>query len=37
VTVAARQAADLARLIEFLIDPPPASRGQADGCTRWAA
>jgi hypothetical protein len=36
-TVAARQAADLARLVEFLIDRPPASRGQADGRTRWAA
>jgi len=36
-TVAARQAADLARLIEFLIDRPPASRDQAAGRTRWAA
>jgi glycosyltransferase involved in cell wall biosynthesis len=36
-TVAARQAADLARLIEFLIDPPSVSRDQAASSTRWAA
>ena len=36
-SVAARQAADLARLIEIMIDRPPTTYGQADGRTRWAA